>query len=87
MGKSSHNNSIKEINYEYYQFSSAQSLSRIWLFVTPWTTACQASLSITNSESFLKLMSIELVMASNHLILCFIHGSYLIFFKIMYGIQ
>ena len=53
-----------------FQFSSVQSLSRIWLFATPWTTARQASLSITNSRSLLKLMSIELVMPSNHLILC-----------------
>ena len=53
-----------------YQFSSVQSLSRVQLFVTPWTAACQASLSITNSWSLLKLMSIELVMPSNHLILC-----------------
>ena len=52
-----------------YTFSSAQSLSRVWLFVTPWTAARQASLSITNSRSLLKLMSIELVMPSNHLIL------------------
>ena len=51
-------------------FSSVQSLSRVRLFVTPWTAACQASLSITNSQSLLKLMSIELVMPSNHLILC-----------------
>ena len=50
--------------------SSVQSLSCIWLFVTPWTAAHQASLSITNSQSWLKLMSIELVMPSNHLILC-----------------
>ena len=50
--------------------SSVQSLSRVRLFVTPWTAACQASLSITNSRSLLKLMSIELVMPSNHLILC-----------------
>ena len=50
--------------------SSVQSLSRVWLFVTPWTAACQASLSITNSRSLLKLLSIELVMPSNHLILC-----------------
>ena len=47
-----------------------ESLSRDWLFATPWTVACQASLSITNSWSLLKLMSIELVMTSNHLILC-----------------
>ena len=52
------------------QFSSVQSLSRVWLFVTPWITACQASLSITNSRSWLKLMSIESVMPSSHLILC-----------------
>ena len=52
------------------QFSSAQSLSRVRLFATPWTSACQASLSITNSQSLLKLMPIELVMPSNHLILC-----------------
>ena len=52
------------------QFSSVQSLSRVRLFATPWITACQASLSITNSWSLLKLMSIELVMPSSHLILC-----------------
>ena len=51
-------------------FSSLQSLSHVWLFVTPWTAAHQASLSITNSQSLLKLMSIESVMPSNHLILC-----------------
>ena len=52
------------------QFSAGQSLSCVWLFVTPWTAAHQASLSITNSWSLLKLMSIELVMPSSHLILC-----------------
>ena len=52
------------------QFSSVQSLSRVWLFVTPWTTALQASLSITNSQSPPKPMSIESVMLSSHLILC-----------------
>ena len=51
------------------QFSSVQSLSHVQLFVTPWTAADQASLSITNSRSLLKLMSIESVMPSNHLIL------------------
>ena len=51
-------------------FSSVQSLNHVWLFATPWTAACQASLSITNSQSLLKLMSIELVMPSSHLILC-----------------
>ena len=53
-----------------HQFSSVLSLSCVRLFVTPWTAAHQASLSITNSWSSLKLMSIELVMPSNHLILC-----------------
>ena len=57
-------------NSSSVQFSSVQSLSPVQLFVTPWTTACQASLSITNSRSLPKLMSIELVMPSNHLILC-----------------
>ena len=52
------------------QFSSVHSLSRVQLFATPWTAAHQASLSITNSQSLLKLMSIEWVMSSNHLILC-----------------
>ena len=51
-------------------FSSVQLLSHVWLFATPWIGACQVSLSITNSRSLLKLMSIELVMPSNHLILC-----------------
>ena len=52
------------------EFSSVQSLSRVRLFVTPWTKARQASLSITNSWSPPKLMSIESVMPSNHLLLC-----------------
>ena len=52
------------------QFSSVQSLSRVWLFATPWIAAHQASLPITNFWSLLKLMSIELVMPSSHLILC-----------------
>ena len=51
-------------------FSSVQLLSRVQLFATPWTAALQASLSITNSQRLLKLMSIESVMPSNHLILC-----------------
>ena len=54
----------------YLNISSVQSLSRVWLFATPWTAAHQASLSITNSWSSPKPMSIELVMPSNHLILC-----------------
>ena len=53
-----------------FQFSSIQSLHQVWLFGTPWTAARQVSLSITNSWSLLKLMSIELVIPSNHLILC-----------------
>ena len=52
------------------QFSSVQLLSHVQLFVTPWTAACQASLSITNTQSLLKLISIESVIPSNHLILC-----------------
>ena len=54
----------------YEEFSPVQSLSHVRLFETPWTTTCQASLSITNSRSPPKPMSIELVMPSNHLILC-----------------
>ena len=50
--------------------SSVQSLSHVQLFVTPWSVACQAFLSITNSWSLLKLMSIKSVMISNHIILC-----------------
>ena len=53
-----------------YQFSSVESLSRVRLFATPWTAAHQASLSITNSRSLLKLMCIKSVMPSSHLILC-----------------
>ena len=53
-----------------FRFCSVQSLSHVRPFTTPWTAACQASLSITNSQSWPKLMSIELVMPSNHLILC-----------------
>ena len=61
---------IKEV-WTVYRFSSVQSLSRVRLLETPWTAARQASLSITNSWSLLKPMSIESVMPSNHLILCF----------------
>ena len=53
------------------QFSSFQPLSRVWLFATPWTEACQALLSITSSQSLLKFMSIESVMTSSCLILSF----------------
>ena len=56
--------------WKQVQFNSLQSLCCVRLFVTPWTPACQASLSITNSRSLPKRMSIESVMSSNHLILC-----------------
>ena len=56
--------------YDYTVSQSVQSLSHVQLFLTPWTVECQASLSITNSQSLLQLMSIESVMPSNHLILC-----------------
>ena len=52
------------------RFSTVQLLSHVWFFVTPWTAARQASLSITNSRSSLRLMSFDLVMPSSHLILC-----------------
>ena len=58
------------ITREVPKFSSVQSLSHVQLFATPWTAACQASISITNHWSLLKLISIESVMPSNHLILC-----------------
>ena len=61
---------VKRIHELSCKFSSVQSLSRVQLFATPWTEARQASLSIINSQSLLKLMSIESVMPSNHLILC-----------------
>ena len=54
----------------HFQFSSVQLLSRVWLFATAWISARQASLSITNSRSSFRLMSIESVMPSSHLILC-----------------
>ena len=56
--------------YFWIQFSSVQSLSRVQLFANPWTAAHQAFLSVTTSQSLLKLMSIESVMPFNHLILC-----------------
>ena len=61
---------MRTLRLHSVHFSSLYSLSRVRLFETPWTAACQASLSITNSRSLLKLMSIESVMPSNHLILC-----------------
>ena len=62
-----HNDQIQKF---WHQFSSVQLISHVQLFATPWTPACQASLSITNSRSVFKLMSIESVMPSSHLILC-----------------
>ena len=56
--------------YLHVPFSSVQSLSRVWLFATPWIAAHQASLSITKSRNSLRLMPIESVMPSSHLILC-----------------
>ena len=63
--------SSQVVDYSYFFciFCSVQPLSHVQLFATPWTAACQASLSITNSQSLLKLMSVESVMPSNHLIL------------------
>ena len=63
-------NYIQLCLFSHPGISSVQSFSCVWLFATPWTAACQASLSITNSQSLLKLMSIESVMPFNHLILC-----------------
>ena len=60
----------KDHGIQFYKFSSVQLLSCVQFFVTPWTAECPASLSITNSWSLLKLRSIQLVMPSNHLILC-----------------
>ena len=71
MGNGDLNQSEKRVLYTIpHQFSSVQLLSHVVLFATPWTAARQASLSITNSRSLLKLMSIEPVMPSNHLTLC-----------------
>ena len=58
------------LDFHIYAFSSVQSLSRVWLFATPWIAARQASLSLTNSRSSPRLTSIESSMPSNHLILC-----------------
>ena len=58
------------ISQTWLQFSSVQLLSHVRLFATPWTAACQASLSITNSQSMFKLMSIKSVLPPNHLINC-----------------
>ena len=64
------NSKVSNFNFVFFQGIVFQSLSRVWLFVTPWTAAHQASLSFTLSSSLLRLMSIESVMPSNHLILC-----------------
>ena len=68
------NSGISSIMQSYWKFYTCslvvQLVSSVWLFVTPWTAAHQASLSITNSWSLLKLMCIESVMPSNHFILC-----------------
>ena len=69
-GKIQRHGNYEEETKSSVQFSSVQSLSRVWLFVTPSTAAHQASLSITNSWSLPKLMSIKSVMPSSHLILC-----------------
>ena len=61
---------VVQVFYVFWTPSSVQLLGRVWLFATPWITAHQASLSITNSWSLLKLMSIKSVMPSNHLSLC-----------------
>ena len=64
------NTEVQKHQFFSFQFSTIQLLSRVWLFVTPWITTRQASLSITNSRSSLRLTSIESVMPSSHLILC-----------------
>ena len=63
----------KYIQRDMWGISSVQLLSHVWLFVNPWTAAHQTSLSITNSQILLKLMSMESVMPSNHFILCYPH--------------
>ena len=63
-------NILKQLPYNTVQFSSVQLLSRVRLFATPWIAACQASLSVTNSQSSLRLTYIESLMPSSHLILC-----------------
>ena len=62
--------SVKFYSLSYFRIGLQSVLSRVWLSVTPWTVACQASLSITCSQSLLELMSFESMMPSNHLILC-----------------
>ena len=61
---------VVSVSFLSVQFSLVQSFSRVWLFATPWITARQTSLSITNSRSSLRLTSIESMMSSSHLVLC-----------------
>ena len=68
--KKKHGREVKPYSNEKSEITLVQSFSHVQLFTTPWTAELQASLSITNSQSILKLMSIELVMPFNHLILC-----------------
>ena len=70
VNKYCHSISVAEFYFYFYWVSSVQSLSCVWLFLTPWTAARQASLSIYNFGSLLRLMYIDLVMPSNHLVLC-----------------
>ena len=70
IGETFKGQTYKDFIWDCLFFSSIQSLSHVRLFATPWTTTCQVSLSITNSWSLPKFMSIESVMPSNHLILC-----------------
>ena len=69
-GVQNNNSLLNNQQQKNVQFGSFKSLSHVQLYVTPWTAACQASLSITSSQSLLKLISIESLMPSNHLILC-----------------
>ena len=68
----------------FYQLSSVLLLSHVWLFATPWIAARQASLSITSSGSLLKLMSIESVMPSSHLVFCHMHYYVFVFLFLTY---
>ena len=69
------NENLIEISLKSWSGQSFQLLSHVWLFAISWTAACQASLSIKNSQRLLKLMSIESVIPSNHLILCHLPGA------------
>ena len=65
-----HQQSLSSVQFSSVQVNSVQSLSCVWLFVTPWNAACQASLSIANSQNSLRLTSIKSMMPSSRLILC-----------------